>query len=57
MHEQVHCIYCGAEIDPTAGEGDHVIPRLLGEFPGDRPVICSGYTPGEVTLAPAPPGW
>jgi hypothetical protein len=27
------------------------------EFPGDRPVICSGYTPGEVTLAPAPPGW
>lgn len=29
-----HCIYCGEAFGPSAGEGDHVLPRALGEFDG-----------------------
>ena len=29
------CIYCRSTIDPTRGEGDHIIPAQLGEFRGD----------------------
>lgn len=28
------CIYCGVQVDPQKGEGDHVIPRAFGEFRG-----------------------
>lgn len=26
------CIYCSREIDPSRGEGDHIIPAAFGEF-------------------------
>lgn len=26
------CIYCEAAIDPSAGEGEHIVPRALGDF-------------------------
>lgn len=29
-----HCIYCGATVDFSKGEGDHVIPAALGLFRG-----------------------
>jgi len=29
------CIYCGDDVDTSTGEGDHVIPKALGEFSGD----------------------
>jgi len=29
------CIYCSNRFTPTSGEGDHIIPRSLGEFRGD----------------------
>jgi len=33
--EQEDCIYCGNSFDPRKGQGDHVIPAILGEFRGD----------------------
>lgn len=30
-----HCIYCEKEIDPFAGQGDHIIPAAFGEFEDD----------------------
>ena len=35
MAREVPCIYCPATVDPTRGQGDHVIPRALGEFRED----------------------
>jgi hypothetical protein len=36
MHSPlVTCIYCSAHVDPSVGEGDHVMPAQLGEFRGD----------------------
>jgi len=32
---EVLCIYCGKRIDPSKGEGDHIIPKAFGEFRGD----------------------
>lgn len=29
------CIYCGISLDPTKGDGDHIIPVQLGEFRND----------------------
>lgn len=33
--ETVECIYCGAIVDPSRGEGDHIIPKAFGEFRHD----------------------
>lgn len=30
----VSCIYCGVGFNPSAGEGDHVLPRGFGDFKG-----------------------
>lgn len=35
MASTVRCIYCPNTFDPTRGEGDHIIPALLGEFRND----------------------
>lgn len=35
-HNKENCIYCGKEFDPCKGQGDHVIPAILGEFRGDK---------------------
>lgn len=32
----MNCIYCGVLVDPSKGEGDHVLPDALGAFPGTR---------------------
>jgi hypothetical protein len=31
----ITCIYCPAKLNPTQGEGDHIIPAQLGEFRND----------------------
>ena len=36
MAREVACIYCPERADATRGEGDHVIPRALGEFRKDK---------------------
>jgi len=33
--EEFRCIYCAKPVDPTKGEGDHIIPAQLGEFRND----------------------
>lgn len=35
MPSTAQCIYCGDVIIPSRGEGDHIIPSLLGEFSND----------------------
>ena len=35
MSHQTNCIYCGKIVDPSKGEGDHVIPATLGQFKND----------------------
>jgi hypothetical protein len=37
------CIYCGEVFDPTAGQGDHVIPLAFGDF--DNAIIFRGACP------------
>jgi hypothetical protein len=35
MPKSVACIYCGVPVDPSKGEGDHIVPAVLGEFRED----------------------
>lgn len=32
----MNCIYCSASVDPSRGQGDHIIPAAFGEFEGDE---------------------